>query len=178
MANELTSISLKCPGCGAALNVSPDMEQFSCGYCGSEQIVLRRGGTVALSLIGDAIAKVQAGTDRTAAELAIQRLREDLAKEDAEFNASVISLQQAGAINPFGSLTTFLFVAGVMFLFIGKALGVLIGIGFIAAGIFLYRDQSASLDAIDEYILKLRRENDAKRRLISKAIEEKLKEVA
>jgi hypothetical protein len=46
--------------------------------------VRRSGGTDSLRLIGDAIAKVQMGMDRTAAELAIRRLRQDLAEVEAE----------------------------------------------------------------------------------------------
>ena len=55
------------------------METFACGYCGTSQHVVRSGGTVSLHL-GEAIAKVQRGTDRTASELAVRRLKEDLAE--------------------------------------------------------------------------------------------------
>jgi hypothetical protein len=41
-------------------------------------IVQRRGGTVALKAVRDAIEKVQVGTDKTAAELAIARYQEEL----------------------------------------------------------------------------------------------------
>ena len=54
------------------------METFACGYCGASQIVERHGGTVSLKLVNDAIQKVQQGTDKTAAELAIKRLTKDL----------------------------------------------------------------------------------------------------
>jgi hypothetical protein len=54
------------------------MTKFACGYCGAEQIVERRGGTVALKPIADAIARVQVGTDKTAAELALKRLPQEL----------------------------------------------------------------------------------------------------
>lgn len=77
-------LSLKCSGCGSNLDITPEMESFACGYCGTQQVVQRSGGTVSLRLIGDAIAKVQMGMDRTAAELAIRRLREDLAEVEAE----------------------------------------------------------------------------------------------
>lgn len=71
-------VQMKCPGCGASLEVASDMENFACGYCGASLRTVRRGGTV--SLLSDAITKVQHGTDRTAAELALIRLK-------AEFNA-------------------------------------------------------------------------------------------
>lgn len=60
------------------------MDRFSCGYCGSAQIVKRQGGTVVLKLIGEAIARVQAGTDKTAAELAIVRLTREIGEAEAE----------------------------------------------------------------------------------------------
>ena len=77
MDGGMRVVPLKCVSCGAALEISPDMEQFACGYCGASLLVERRGGTVALKRLTDAIAKVQAGTDRTAAELDIKRLTEE-----------------------------------------------------------------------------------------------------
>jgi predicted RNA-binding Zn-ribbon protein involved in translation (DUF1610 family) len=71
-------IILKCPSCGAKLNVHDDMDRFACGYCGNEIAVQRRGGTVALRSITEAIRQVAVGTDRTAAELALQRLEKEL----------------------------------------------------------------------------------------------------
>lgn len=78
MESQIRTIMLKCPSCGAALEVTPDLERFACGYCGIEQIVQRKGGTVALRLITEAIARVQTGTDRTAAELAIKRTSDEI----------------------------------------------------------------------------------------------------
>jgi DNA-directed RNA polymerase subunit RPC12/RpoP len=77
---QLKIVNLKCLGCGGALEISADMERFACGYCGSEQMVLRRGGTVALKPVVDAVARVQVGTDKTAAELALVRLGQELAQ--------------------------------------------------------------------------------------------------
>jgi ribosomal protein S27AE len=78
MTQEIRVLSLQCPNCAASLEVADDMQDFSCGYCGSRQSVIRRGGTVSLKLIGDAIARVQTGTDKTAAELALARLSKEL----------------------------------------------------------------------------------------------------
>ncbi len=78
MNDNVVVFNLKCSGCGAPLEISSDIDDFSCSYCGAAQLVKRRGGTVSLSLIGDAIAKVQIGTDKAATELAIKRLRDDL----------------------------------------------------------------------------------------------------
>lgn len=75
-------LEMKCTGCGGALEIAPEMETFTCGYCGSAQIIQRKGGTVILKPLTDSIAKVQAGTDRTAAELALARLKNELAEID------------------------------------------------------------------------------------------------
>jgi ribosomal protein S27AE len=92
MRDQLQIINLKCPNCGAKLEVSSDMNQFLCGYCGTEQTVVRRGGTVSLQLISEAISRVQFGTDKTAAELAIRRLRDDLGA--LELNVKQVDSQE------------------------------------------------------------------------------------
>jgi DNA-directed RNA polymerase subunit RPC12/RpoP len=73
-----TSISLNCKNCGAALSVYEDMDRFACGYCGTELLVERRGGTVCLKRIESIIEGVREGTDKTAAELAAVRLSREL----------------------------------------------------------------------------------------------------
>lgn len=70
-------LNMTCPNCGGSLEITKDMEVFLCGYCGKEQFVERKGGTVSLKLV-DGLAKVQKGTDKTAAELALNRLKRDL----------------------------------------------------------------------------------------------------
>ena len=84
MNESFGTVSLKCTGCGACLDITPDLEIFSCSYCGARQMVRRGGGTVSLKPLEEAISRVQQGTDRTAAELAVRRLREDLAAADLE----------------------------------------------------------------------------------------------
>jgi predicted RNA-binding Zn-ribbon protein involved in translation (DUF1610 family) len=78
---KLTSssvVALKCPGCGAALQVDQQAETHACRYCGVTLRVDHAQGAISLRLVADAVASVQRGTDRTAAELAIRRLSEDL----------------------------------------------------------------------------------------------------
>lgn len=79
----LGMIAMGCVNCGAKLEITPDIDVFACGYCGSEQRVERKGGIVALRKIESAIEAVQRGTDKTAAELAIPRLKRELAELDA-----------------------------------------------------------------------------------------------
>ncbi len=78
-------VSLTCPSCGSRLQVTNDLEMFACGYCGNELVVRRGGGIVSLAPVVAGLDKVQQsvvnvgiGVDRTASELAIQRLRQDL----------------------------------------------------------------------------------------------------
>jgi thiol:disulfide interchange protein len=64
------------------------MQHFVCAYCGTEVVVERRGGTITLKPLTDAIHKVQIGTDKTAAELAIRRLldeREEIVGKSQEY---------------------------------------------------------------------------------------------
>ena len=74
----LKTIPIKCASCGGNLEITQEMEHFSCGYCGAAQVVERSGGTISLKLVTDAIKRVQVGTDKTAAELAIKRLSGEL----------------------------------------------------------------------------------------------------
>jgi DNA-directed RNA polymerase subunit RPC12/RpoP len=77
MNTQTRILGLKCASCGADLKISPDMDIFACGHCGTRQLVERRGGTVNLKVISEAVARVQVGTDKTAAELALRRLGEE-----------------------------------------------------------------------------------------------------
>lgn len=79
-------IPLTCKSCGAKLDVYDDMDRFACGFCGVEMLVERRGGTVALRGVERAIERVQIGTDKTAAELALSRLKGELAAKERDVN--------------------------------------------------------------------------------------------
>lgn len=71
-------ISLTCPTCGGKLEIPPSIENFACGYCGTEHVVKRGGGIVAIEPVIHGLSKIQKGTDKTASELAIKRLREEI----------------------------------------------------------------------------------------------------
>jgi primosomal protein N' len=71
-------VTLSCPTCGGKLQITDDIHRFACSHCGNEHIVNRSGGIVSISPVVEGLSKVQAGVDKTAAELAIRRLREDL----------------------------------------------------------------------------------------------------
>ncbi|HUK89476.1 MAG TPA: hypothetical protein VLZ81_03680 [Blastocatellia bacterium] len=79
MSTQATVLTLTCPNCGANLQIAADLETFACAYCGSRHMVQRSGGTVSLKMLSDVINRIQSGTDRTAAEMAIQRLQKEIA---------------------------------------------------------------------------------------------------
>jgi predicted RNA-binding Zn-ribbon protein involved in translation (DUF1610 family) len=84
MATQIKTFALECVDCGAKLDISKEMDRFACSYCGTEQIVERRGGTVSLKLLTDAIRKMRIVADKTAAELALTRLKAELADSDKQ----------------------------------------------------------------------------------------------
>lgn len=88
----LTVLNMRCASCGANLEIKPDTTSFACGYCGASQTVERHGGTVALKLVTDSIARVQFGTDKTAAELAIVRLQNEFSENDAAHRRAVYQM--------------------------------------------------------------------------------------
>jgi hypothetical protein len=51
------------------------VDRFACAHCGSEYLVRRGGGIVSLSPVVKELKGVREGVDRTASELAIQRLQ-------------------------------------------------------------------------------------------------------
>ena len=85
-------IVLKCPNCAGMLEVEHGMEHFTCAYCGVEIMARRRGGTVVLQAIESAIGKVQVGTDKTAAELAIVRHQREI--DDLAVKVAAAELEQ------------------------------------------------------------------------------------
>ncbi len=75
-------ITLRCPACSAALQITNDIERFACSHCGTEYMVRRGGGIVSLAPMIEGIKNVQIGVDKTASELAIRRLYEEMAALD------------------------------------------------------------------------------------------------
>jgi hypothetical protein len=71
-------ITLTCPTCGGKLQITSDIERFACGHCGNEHIVKRGGGIISLAPVTESMNNIKAGVDKTASELAIKRLLEEL----------------------------------------------------------------------------------------------------
>ncbi len=104
MPATLEVIAMKCPNCGAALEVTPDLETFACAYCGSAIKVARRGGTISLVRMVQAIGSIKTSTERIAAEMALKRLKHELAGVKAEIAIAESELQMAqGGLRPLKS---------------------------------------------------------------------------
>jgi len=71
-------VTLTCPSCGGKLQITNDVERFSCAHCGNEHIVRRAGGVISLEPVVEALKNVEIGVDKTATELAINRLQREI----------------------------------------------------------------------------------------------------
>lgn len=85
-------VRLSCPSCGSKLQITEDVEQFVCSFCGTEQIVKRRGGIVALAPVIEGLKKVQQGTDKTASELALVRLPEEIRSLETQIHEAISTM--------------------------------------------------------------------------------------
>jgi primosomal protein N' len=73
-------VTLTCPSCGGKLEITNDIDRFACAHCGAEHVVRRGGGLVSLAPVVNEIRRVGVGVDKTASELAIRRLTNELAE--------------------------------------------------------------------------------------------------
>jgi predicted RNA-binding Zn-ribbon protein involved in translation (DUF1610 family) len=71
-------ITLTCPSCGSKLQITDDIDTFVCASCKNEHIVNRSGGVITLKPVIEGIKGVKVGVDKTASELAIKRLEEEI----------------------------------------------------------------------------------------------------
>jgi ribosomal protein S27E len=125
-------IKLNCGNCGGELDVYDDMERFACGYCGTETAVQRRGGTIVLKSMTQAIKNTATGADKTSSELALMRLKEEAENLSKRYDAM---LKEKIERNKRG------YLMGVSVLLIGfvvvrSGYGLVVGLSLLAAGIF------------------------------------------
>ncbi len=113
-------INLTCPTCGGKLQITNDIDRFACGYCGNEHFVQRSGGIVTLAPVVQGLKEVRAGVDRTASELALKRLEEEIA---------ALTRQRAGCKGNY-LLTVAFGGVGIFCLFIWMVVGVELEAGF------------------------------------------------
>jgi predicted RNA-binding Zn-ribbon protein involved in translation (DUF1610 family) len=76
-------ITLSCPSCGGRLQITDSIERFACANCGNEHLVKRQGGMVFLAPVAETLQNIQTGTDNTASELAISRLKDEIKEIEA-----------------------------------------------------------------------------------------------
>ncbi len=81
------SITLTCISCGIKLEIPNDIERFACGNCGVEQIVKRTGSIVSLAPVSGGLAPIRVAVDKTASELAIQRLKDEIRNLDSQIRS-------------------------------------------------------------------------------------------
>ena len=85
-ANVIDFVTLTCPSCGGELQVTNDIDRFACAYCGVEHFVRRGGGIVSLSPVLDRLAKVETEVNKTASDLAIMKLTEEIEELQVEIS--------------------------------------------------------------------------------------------
>jgi len=73
-------VTLTCPSCGGKLEITNDLERFACAHCGNEHMVRRSGGVVSLAPVVQELRSIKSGVDRTAMELAIRRIKEEISE--------------------------------------------------------------------------------------------------
>lgn len=72
--------ALKCPNCGSSLQVKSGAENIVCAHCASSLAVHVEGGAVTLEPIVADIRDIRRSSDKTAAELALKRLSDEIAQ--------------------------------------------------------------------------------------------------
>ena len=109
-------------------------------YCGNEHIVRRSGGIVSLAPVVDSLVKIETGVDKTASELAIRRLKEDIADlnkklddVNQQYASKIIYGIILAAIGGFMILGFFMSESGYGLAIFGL-LGVVIGIRIVIYG--------------------------------------------
>lgn len=141
-------VTLTCPSCGGKLEITSDVERFACAHCGREHIVKRSGGIVSLSPVVDAIRQVGIGVDKTAAELAIVRLKPEISELQRQRSAlleahpePVLNMRWLVVIPVVFLLTTFCYVVNsqnitMKFIIIISGIAIIV---FVAALLFANR---------------------------------------
>ena len=130
-------ISLTCPSCGAKLQVENGMDQVACAHCGTEHLVKRGGGTISIAPIVEQLQSVNKGVDKTASELAIKRLRDEISEIKAR-----MPTEEEGCLSKVGlgliSFGVLVFIGGLMTGDGGTILGaILSAAAMIAIGVWM-----------------------------------------
>lgn len=79
---EITKLS--CPACGGKIEVKENSDQFTCTYCGTHLQIEKSKGEIAVRPFIQAVKTMQSSMDRNASELAINRIKPELAALEAQ----------------------------------------------------------------------------------------------
>lgn len=111
-------IKLSCSSCGGKLEITPDIERFACGHCGTEWIVNRSGGIVSLKAVEEQLGDIKKHTGKTADStqyIALDAKIKDLEKEIADVHNTMCSLGQSSS-NSIGCGIILIFIAVAFFI--------------------------------------------------------------
>ncbi len=75
---ETRLVTLACPTCGAALDITPDKDLFICQACGNSHVVKRSAGMVALEPVLKQMREMREEVYRSTREINIHRIREEI----------------------------------------------------------------------------------------------------
>ena len=138
-------VKLQCPSCAGTLEVTKDLEQFACGYCGTAVIVRRGGGTISLSPVIEGLQRVERGVDRTASELAIKRIQEEVAAVDSHLQEQRRKQANDELLFAVGCIAL---VAGIVALIKGAPVGAFFALAGGMAAYFGHGQQKARTELV------------------------------
>jgi ribosomal protein S27AE len=86
---DVRLITLKCSNCAAPLQISDKLDRFICNYCGTEHALLHNSEGFYFRRLEERLDKLEKITEKGNAELAIKRLRSDLATRTHQYEVMV-----------------------------------------------------------------------------------------
>ena len=150
-------VSLSCPNCGGKLQITPDIDRFACTYCGNEHIVKRGEGIVSIAPVIRELSKITGGVDKTASELAIKRVKDEIAKLEAQLRPLEMQIAVRSGKSSSSFFPTIFIILGILLVGTGMFVqsartggaAILFTLGFILfviAGIFIMRSKENKID--------------------------------
>ena len=70
-------VSMTCRNCGGKIRINNNADQFICQNCGSEFLISINEGAISIKLLSEGLIKISKSTDKTASELALERLKDE-----------------------------------------------------------------------------------------------------
>jgi hypothetical protein len=152
---------MTCPSCGGKLTIQPDIDQLLCLHCGNQFLVKRNDGSIALKSISEKLTNINIGIDRTALELTIKRIKEEV-KELKQLYASIEIIPL-----DFGNITIIIFfLIGIGVILLGSILTesfgsyVFWGLLFLFPIFFLIRKAKRKLRERELTMIKLQKKEN------------------